>query len=164
MIEETIRRNASPVRFDENASAVIGAGSCSSLASSGSDEVLPRASRSTGIVQSVAQSTFGVPTHNTNQFTGKYLQKIFYRNYCSCFIHNYFVFFNLGNQTHSHKSRNIANAGNQVLLHSLSTNDATLGEYKYTVNVGQNSLKITGDCFDLVRVSLTFFLYRLRNN
>lgn len=55
-----------------------------------------------------------------------------------------------------HKSRiSGAGTGNQVLLHSLSTNDASLGEYKYTVNVGHNSLKITGDCFDLVRVSFT---------
>jgi hypothetical protein len=40
-----------------------------------------------------------------------------------------------------------------LLLHSFSTNDASLGEYKYTVNVGQHNIKITGECFDLVRVS-----------
>lgn len=40
------------------------------------------------------------------------------------------------------------------LLHSLSTNDATtVGEYKYTVSVGNFNLKITGDCFELVRVA-----------
>lgn len=38
-------------------------------------------------------------------------------------------------------------------MHSLSTNDASLGEYKYTVNVGNHSIKITGDCLELVRVS-----------
>lgn len=43
-------------------------------------------------------------------------------------------------------------AGGQQLLHSMSTNDATLGEYKYTVGVGSHSVKITGDCFELVRV------------
>lgn len=45
-----------------------------------------------------------------------------------------------------------ANSGGQILLHSLSTNDASLGEYKYTVNVGNHSIKITGDSLDLVRV------------
>ena len=38
------------------------------------------------------------------------------------------------------------------LLHSLSTNDASIGEYKYTVTVGPHSLKITGSNLDLVRV------------
>lgn len=38
------------------------------------------------------------------------------------------------------------------LLHSLSTNDASIGEYKYTVTVGNKSLKITGCNLDLVRV------------
>lgn len=38
------------------------------------------------------------------------------------------------------------------MLHSLSTNDASLGEYKYTVNVGCHNIKITGDSLDLVRV------------
>lgn len=43
----------------------------------------------------------------------------------------------------------------QQLLHSLSTNDASLGEYKYTVGVGNHSVKITGDCFELVRVRIS---------
>lgn len=51
------------------------------------------------------------------------------------------------------KLRRANSAGGQILLHSLSTNDASLGEYKYTVNVGNHSIKITGDCLDLVRVS-----------
>lgn len=41
------------------------------------------------------------------------------------------------------------------LLHSLSTNDANVGEYKYTVTVnGMDTIKITGNNLDLVRVSL----------
>uniref|UniRef100_A0A8D8CY01 PDZ and LIM domain protein Zasp n=1 Tax=Culex pipiens TaxID=7175 RepID=A0A8D8CY01_CULPI len=48
-------------------------------------------------------------------------------------------------------SQNNGQAG--MLLHSFSQNDASLGEYKYTVNVGRHSIKITGDCFDLVRVA-----------
>ncbi|XP_008555908.1 eukaryotic translation initiation factor 4E-binding protein Mextli isoform X2 [Microplitis demolitor] len=38
-----------------------------------------------------------------------------------------------------------------TLLHSLSTNDASIGEYKHTVNVGNHSLKITGSNLNLVR-------------
>lgn len=37
--------------------------------------------------------------------------------------------------------------------HSYSTDDASLGEYKYTVNVGQRSIKITGDNFELIRTA-----------
>lgn len=40
-----------------------------------------------------------------------------------------------------------------MLLHSYSTNDASLGEYKHTVTVGHHNIKITGDCLDLVRVA-----------
>lgn len=40
-----------------------------------------------------------------------------------------------------------------TLLHSFSTSDAHIGEYKYTVTVGEDSLKITGSNLDLVRVS-----------
>lgn len=105
LIEDTIRRNASPVRMDDTPSGVIAAGSCSSLTSSNSDETQIRASR--------------------NPVAG---------------------FNSAGN----HKTRG---AGN-ILLHSLSTNDASLGEYKFTVNVGNRSIKITGDSIDLVRVSL----------
>ncbi|KAL6423921.1 hypothetical protein ACFW04_009696 [Cataglyphis niger] len=39
------------------------------------------------------------------------------------------------------------------LLHSFSTNDASIGEYKYTVTVGNQSLKITGCNLDLVRTA-----------
>lgn len=113
--------------MDETLGEVVGAGSCSSLTSSNSDEVLPRVNR-----QSLLQSNFG-HTSSQPQFSG-----------------------NQYNTMHGNKPRHIminpAN-GNQVLLHSLSTNDASLGEYKYTVNIGPNSLKITGDCFDLVRVA-----------
>lgn len=45
----------------------------------------------------------------------------------------------------------------RALLHSLSTNDASLGEYKYTVVTGGHTIKITGDNLDLVRVRIIFF-------
>lgn len=38
-------------------------------------------------------------------------------------------------------------------MHSLSTNDANIGEYKYSVVTGGYTIKITGDNLDLVRVS-----------
>ncbi|XP_053604365.1 eukaryotic translation initiation factor 4E-binding protein Mextli isoform X6 [Plodia interpunctella] len=42
---------------------------------------------------------------------------------------------------------------NRALLHSFSTNDAALGEYKYTVTFGQHSIKITGNNLDLVKTA-----------
>ncbi|XP_050670417.1 eukaryotic translation initiation factor 4E-binding protein Mextli isoform X2 [Leptidea sinapis] len=41
----------------------------------------------------------------------------------------------------------------RALLHSFSTNDAALGEYKYTVMFGQHSIKITGNNLDLVKTA-----------
>lgn len=109
MIEDTIRRNASPVRLDETA-GVIGAGSCSSLTSSNSDETLARINRNSVLANQAAYGSMA----GTQKMRG---------------------------------------AAGTTLLHSLSTNDASVGEYKFTVNVGQHSIKITGDSFDLVRVS-----------
>lgn len=45
------------------------------------------------------------------------------------------------------------NSRARSLLHSFSTNDASIGEYKYTVTVGNQSLKITGCNLDLVRIA-----------
>lgn len=90
---------------------VGGAGSCSSLASSNSDEQL-KANRNSIISATTANPLVGQRIRNP--------------------------------------------MGNNVLLHSLSTNDASLGEYKYTVNVGQHSIKITGDSIELVRVCIIF--------
>ncbi|XP_047544914.1 eukaryotic translation initiation factor 4E-binding protein Mextli isoform X2 [Vanessa atalanta] len=41
----------------------------------------------------------------------------------------------------------------RALLHSFSTNDAALGEYKYTVTFGDHSIKITGNNLDLVKTA-----------
>ncbi|XP_055294966.1 eukaryotic translation initiation factor 4E-binding protein Mextli isoform X2 [Sitodiplosis mosellana] len=112
LIEDTIRRNASPVRLDETASGVVGAGSCSSLTSSNSDETQIRVNRS---------SVAGMPSAS--------------------------------GYTHVAGNQKVRGAAGNVLLHSLSTNDASVGEYKFTVNVGHHSIKITGDSLDLVRIS-----------
>ncbi|XP_029668850.1 eukaryotic translation initiation factor 4E-binding protein Mextli isoform X6 [Formica exsecta] len=92
LIKDTIQRNASPVRLEQNSGGEKGAmgGSNSSLNSSASDE--------------------------SNRL--------------------------------QHNSRLRSS-----LLHSFSTNDASIGEYKYTVTVGNQSLKITGCNLDLVRTA-----------
>lgn len=139
LIEDTIRRNASPVRLD----ATQG-GSCSSLASSASDEAIPRANRN-----SMNASGGGVASGNNNNNNNNSINN-----------------FNVPNQTIYNNNNSVVGGGGggsglqlkmprggQTLLHSLSTNDASLGEYKYTVGVGQHNVKITGDCFELVRVS-----------
>ncbi|KAJ6649778.1 Eukaryotic translation initiation factor 4E-binding protein Mextli, partial [Pseudolycoriella hygida] len=121
LIEDTIRRNASPVRSD----APQG-GSCSSLASSASDEVLPRANRNSMTVSGgqLLNNFNGVPNQATTFIGG------------------------IGSVSKTQR-----NSGRQQLLHSLSTNDASLGEYKYTVGVGNHSIKITGDRFELVQMA-----------
>ncbi|XP_075212443.1 eukaryotic translation initiation factor mextil isoform X3 [Lycorma delicatula] len=43
--------------------------------------------------------------------------------------------------------------GTRTLLHSLSTPDASIGEYKYSVTVGNDTIKITGTNHDLVRTA-----------
>lgn len=107
LIEDTIRRNASPMRSDDTlcaAGGVAGAGSCSSLTSSNSDDQLKA-------MRNVTSST-----------------------------------------SISHVSKSRGASGTSALLHSLSVNDSSLGEYKFTVNVGHHSIKITGDNIELVRV------------
>lgn len=121
LIEDTIRRNASPVRSD----APQG-GSCSSLASSTSDEAVPRANRNSMTVSGgqLMNSFNNVPNQATTFIGG------------------------IGSVNKTQR-----NSGRQALLHSLSTNDASLGEYKYTVGVGNHSIKITGDRFELVQMA-----------
>lgn len=119
LIEDTIRRNASPVRSDAPG------GSCSSLASSASDEAVPRANRNSMTVSGgqLMNNFNGVPNQATTFIGGIGVGKT------------------------------QRNTGRQMLSHSLSTNDASLGEYKYTVDIGHHSIKITGDRFELVQMA-----------
>lgn len=88
LIEDTIRRNASPVREGSSAGGPL-TGSSSSINSSASDDsALPSSARAS-----------------------------------------------------------------RALMHSLSTPDANIGEYKYTVITNGHTIKITGDNLDLVRTS-----------
>ncbi|VEN54385.1 unnamed protein product [Callosobruchus maculatus] len=94
LIEDTIRRNASPAREPSTAMPSGLTGSSSSVASSASEET-PAAGR----------------------------------------------------------ANSPSAAGARHLMHSLSTNDAAIGEYKYTVIANGCMIKITGDNLDLVRTS-----------
>ncbi|KAL1491097.1 hypothetical protein ABEB36_011746 [Hypothenemus hampei] len=89
LIEDTIRRNASPVREGSSGAGGPLTGSSSSINSSASDDsALPSSARAS-----------------------------------------------------------------RALMHSLSTPDANLGEFKYTVIANGHTIKITGDNLDLVRTS-----------
>lgn len=111
LIEDTIKRNASPIREASQE------GSCSSLASSDDQQVTAVPRNRVGIQMSQQQHQGQMPTM-VNKLA----------------------------RSHSYHNSN-------YLVHSQSSNDASLGEYKYTVNIGVHSLKITGDSLELVKVS-----------
>ncbi|XP_021703996.1 eukaryotic translation initiation factor 4E-binding protein Mextli isoform X2 [Aedes aegypti] len=152
LIEDTIRRNASPVRLETSQD-----GSCSSLASSASDEIIhPRRSLSDAAVMPSAQrvSMMGNPNGAVSYVPNQQQSPAgLSLNLSSNAMYQQQT---QPQYTHPKLTRNGSqNNGQQagLLLHSFSTNDASLGEFKYTVNVGRHSIKITGDCFDLVRVA-----------
>lgn len=158
LIEDTIRRNASPVRLETSHD-----GSCSSLASSASDEIIhPRRSISDaasiptgGQRGSMMTNPNGTVSYVPNQQSATGLSLNLSNNNM---FHHHQQQQQQSQPQYSHPklTRNGSqNNGQQagLLLHSFSTNDASLGEFKYTVNVGKHSIKITGDCFDLVRVA-----------
>lgn len=158
LIEDTIRRNASPVRLETSHD-----GSCSSLASSASDEIIhPRRSISDaaniptgGQRSSMMTNPNGTVSYVPNQQSATGLSLNLSNNNM---YHHHQQQQQQSQPQYSHPklTRNGSqNNGHQagLLLHSFSTNDASLGEFKYTVNVGKHSIKITGDCFDLVRVA-----------
>lgn len=115
LIEETIKRNASPIREASQE------GSCSSLASSDDQQVT-----------AIPRSRVGIQMSQQHQ-----------------------GMLPMGNKL----QRSTSHHNSSFLTHSLSTNDASLGEYKYTVNIGSHNLKITGDNLELVRVSCARFIY-----
>lgn len=153
-MEDTIRRNASPVRLEPAPSAGGAGGSCSSLNSSNSDDAVGVQTRTPGASSSLANrlsfnsaQNFMTATAAAQQMTQHHQQQQHHHH-------------------HQHQQQ-VANAAaaataaagkvlrpnQQLLMHSYSTNDASVGEYKFTVNVGQHLIKITGDCCELVRVS-----------
>ncbi|XP_037960458.1 eukaryotic translation initiation factor 4E-binding protein Mextli [Teleopsis dalmanni] len=141
LIEDTIRRNASPVRLDP---AVGGAGSCSSLASSNSDEGSPRIPGNSGSNLANRLSF----NSSKNFMTGQQAAAQQQLGNIMTTVPN-----NMSNTNISAGTAKLMRPNAQILLHSYSTNDASLGEYKYTVNVGQHIIKITGDCCEFVQVA-----------
>ncbi|XP_023179890.1 eukaryotic translation initiation factor 4E-binding protein Mextli isoform X2 [Drosophila hydei] len=156
LMEDTIRRNASPVRLEPAPSAGGAGGSCSSLNSSNSDDAIvqPRTpSTSSSLANRLSFNSaqnFMTSTAAAHQMSQHHQQQQQHQG-----------------QHHHHHQQQVANAAaaataaagkvirpnQQLLMHSYSTNDASVGEYKFTVNVGQHLIKITGDCCELVRVA-----------
>ncbi|KAH8366702.1 hypothetical protein KR200_008546 [Drosophila serrata] len=154
LMEDTIRRNASPVRLEP---APAAGGSCSSLNSSNSDDAIVQPRTPGGGSSSLANrlsfnsaQNFMTATAAAQQISQHHQQ----------------------HQQHQQQQQQVAAAvaaaqaqataaaagkvlrpNQQLLMHSYSTNDASVGEYKFTVNVGQHLIKITGDCCELVRVA-----------
>lgn len=175
LIEDTIRRNASPVRLETSQD-----GSCSSLASSASDDGMGPASMPRRSVPDAASLGGNVVAQrnsmggNSNGPAGAFMPSPQGGPPSAAGLNLNLVNSNIYQQqqqqvmahqqqqqqqqqyTHPKLVRNGSQNNGQgagMLLHSFSQNDASLGEYKYTVNVGRHSIKITGDCFDLVRVA-----------
>ncbi|XP_034472003.1 eukaryotic translation initiation factor 4E-binding protein Mextli isoform X1 [Drosophila innubila] len=158
LMEDTIRRNASPVRLEPAPSAGGAGGSCSSLNSSNSDDAGGVQPRTPGANSSLANrlsfnsaQNFMTATAAAQQMTQHHQQQQQQQHH----------------HHHQQQQQQFANAAaaataaagkvlrpnQQLLMHSYSTNDASVGEYKFTVNVGQHLIKITGDCCELVRVA-----------
>ncbi|XP_073820781.1 eukaryotic translation initiation factor mextil isoform X4 [Musca autumnalis] len=124
LIEDTIRRNASPVRLDPAMGNSHAGGSCSSLASSNSDDAV--------------QTRTPVASNLANRLSFNSAQ-------------NFMTAAAASQQMVQQQLANVVpglNASTPV-----ANTAAVAGEYKFTCNVGQHVIKITGDCCDLVRVA-----------
>ncbi|GAB0096633.1 Eukaryotic translation initiation factor 4E-binding protein Mextli [Sergentomyia squamirostris] len=143
LIEDTIRRNASPVRLETSQ----GGGSCSSLASSASDETQNSMRAARNSIGAAAIAVMAANQLNNNPYMSSATSG-------GAHVASPQVVPSVpgGAKLSRGNSGGVAASG-QLLLHSYSTNDATLGEYKFTVNVGPHSIKITGDRCDLVRAA-----------
>ncbi|XP_037824752.1 eukaryotic translation initiation factor 4E-binding protein Mextli isoform X2 [Lucilia sericata] len=133
LIEDTIRRNASPVRLDPAMVSSHAGGSCSSLASSNSDEpVQPR--------------TPGASSNLSNRLSFNSAQNFMTAAAASQQMvqHQHQQQQHMANMQAMNTSTPVANAAVAA---------AAAGEYKFTCNVGQHVIKITGDCCELVRIA-----------
>ncbi|XP_055681541.1 eukaryotic translation initiation factor 4E-binding protein Mextli isoform X2 [Lutzomyia longipalpis] len=143
LIEDTIRRNASPVRLE----TAQGGGSCSSLASSASDETQNSLRAARNSIGAAAIAVMAANQLNNNPFLpGQGVVAAATQSGIQSQVPSGVSGGKLA------RGSGVPTSG-QLLLHSYSTNDASLGEYKFTVNVGPHSIKITGDRCDLVRAA-----------
>ncbi|XP_026844034.1 eukaryotic translation initiation factor 4E-binding protein Mextli isoform X2 [Drosophila persimilis] len=160
LMEDTIRRNASPVRLEP---APAAGGSCSSLNSSNSDDAVVVQPRTPGGSSLANRLSFNSAQNfmTAQQAAAQQISQISQHQQAH------------QQQQHHHQQQvaaiqvaaaaaqaqataaagKVLRPSQQLLMHSYSTNDASVGEYKFTVNVGQRLIKITGDCCELVRVA-----------
>jgi len=169
LMEDTIRRNASPVRLEPAPGA---GGSCSSLNSSNSDDAIvqPRTPSGSSLANRLSFNSaqnFMTATAAAQQIS----QQVHHQTHHQQQQQQQQVAAVAAAAAAAAHAQATAAAGKvlrpnqQLLMHSYSTNDASVGEYKFTVNVGQHLIKITGDCCELVRVSAVIIttLYPLIN-
>jgi hypothetical protein len=160
LIEDTIRRNTSPIRLDSANQEDC----CSLASSSASDDTAARVQHTSNNRNSIGASILSQSAVAAGNAAGLAMAP-------SQFMPSHQMPPHMGGggggvMQMMHAGKMARNGGPMgggqppnLLLHSFSTNDASLGEYKYTVNVGQHNIKITGECFDLVRVSCFHILF-----
>ncbi|EDV99092.1 eukaryotic translation initiation factor 4E-binding protein Mextli isoform X2 [Drosophila grimshawi] len=162
LMGDTIRRNASPVRLEPAPSAGGAGGSCSSLNSSNSDDaVQPRTPGAGGVSSSLANR---LSFNSAQNFMTATAAAAAAQQMSQQQQHHHHHQQQQHQHHQQHHQQQVAAAATaaagkvmrpnqQLLMHSYSTNDASVGEYKFTVNVGQHLIKITGGCCELVRVA-----------
>ncbi|KAH8282447.1 hypothetical protein KR054_007760 [Drosophila jambulina] len=153
LMEDTIRRNASPVRLEP---APTAGGSCSSLNSSNSDDAIVQPRTPGGGSSSLANrlsfnsaQNFMTATAAAQQISQHHQQHQQHQQQQQVAA----AVAAAQAQATAAAAGKVLRPNQQLLMHSYSTNDASVGEYKFTVNVGQHLIKITGDCCELVRVA-----------
>ncbi|XP_039494553.1 eukaryotic translation initiation factor 4E-binding protein Mextli isoform X6 [Drosophila santomea] len=158
LMEDTIRRNASPVRLEPAPGA---GGSCSSLNSSNSDDAIvqPRTPTGSSLANRLSFNSaqnFMTATAAAQQISQQMLHQTHHQQHQQQQQQVAAVAAAAAAAAHAQATAaagKVLRPNQQLLMHSYSTNDASVGEYKFTVNVGQHLIKITGDCCELVRVA-----------
>ncbi|XP_026834738.1 eukaryotic translation initiation factor 4E-binding protein Mextli isoform X2 [Drosophila erecta] len=158
LMEDTIRRNASPVRLEP---APAAGGSCSSLNSSNSDDAIvqPRTPTGSSLANRLSFNSaqnFMTATAAAQQISQQMHHQTHHQQHQQQQQHVAAVATAAAAAAHAQATAaagKVLRPNQQLLMHSYSTNDASVGEYKFTVNVGQRLIKITGDCCELVRVA-----------
>ncbi|XP_017154550.1 eukaryotic translation initiation factor 4E-binding protein Mextli isoform X2 [Drosophila miranda] len=137
LMEDTIRRNASPVRLEP---APAAGGSCSSLNSSNSDDAVVVQPRTPGGSRLANRLSFNSAQNfmTAQQAAAQQISQISQHQQA--------------HQQQQHHHQHVA-AIQVAAAAAQAQATAAAGEYKFTVNVGQRLIKITGDCCELVRVA-----------
>ncbi|XP_017043865.1 eukaryotic translation initiation factor 4E-binding protein Mextli isoform X2 [Drosophila ficusphila] len=139
LMEDTIRRNASPVRLEP---APAAGGSCSSLNSSNSDEAIVQPRTPGGSSLANRLSFNSAQNFMTATAAAQQISQQVHHQQQQQVLH----------QTH-HQQQQVAAVAAAAAAAAHAQATAAAGEYKFTVNVGQHLIKITGDCCELVRVA-----------